>query len=282
MYISRFPLYGVFGLLLIILSQLILVTRVQFLQNLYFPLIWLGYITLVDALVFWIKEKSLLMNKRKSFLALFPISIVFWWFFEIVNKMIQNWRYIEIEKYGPLQYFLLSSLIFSVTLPAIIETTDLINALGIFKTYRMRVKRKISTTSLYVIILLGLTSFSIPIFFPVVTFPIMWFALLFILDPINYMRRQPSVMEELKEGDFEIPLSLIFAGVITGLLWEFWNYWSISKWVNAVPFFDFYRIFIEVHPLSYIGFLFFSWQLYAMYHFVKSIPLSEWRDKLPI
>jgi hypothetical protein len=64
-------------------------------------------------------------------------------------------------------------------------------------------------------------------------------------------------MGDLQEGRIERLVSTILSGLICGFLWEFWNYWSLTKWVYAVPFFEKGKIF-EMPLAGYAGFLVFG------------------------
>ena len=119
-------------------------------------------------------------------------------------------------------------------------------------------------------IFLGIISFFLPIFFPKFTFPLIWLSFFLILDPINYINNQPSIMGHIKNRNLKIPLSLLFAGIILGFLWEFWNYWATIKWVYDVPFVGFFKIF-EMPILGYLGYFPFAFELYSMYWFVRSL-----------
>src|SRR2546427_12890178 len=60
---------------------------------LFFPL-WLGYILLVDALVFYWTGTSLWRRSRRDFVVLFLASAPVWWLFEVINDRTANWEYI--------------------------------------------------------------------------------------------------------------------------------------------------------------------------------------------
>jgi hypothetical protein len=119
-------------------------------------------------------------------------------------------------------------------------------------------------------LILGIFCFIAPLLFPRYAFPLIWLSLFFILDPINYLHKQPSIIDHIKKGNWKILLSLLLAGIILGFLWEFWNYWAVPKWIYTVPFVGFFKIF-EMPILGYLGYFPFSFELYAMYWFVRSL-----------
>src|SRR5512143_3440315 len=51
-----------------------------------FTPLWLGYIALVNALACARTGRSLLTHRTRYLLALFPLSAVFWWSFEYLNR----------------------------------------------------------------------------------------------------------------------------------------------------------------------------------------------------
>src|SRR6476646_930550 len=70
---------------------------------LFFPL-WLGYILLIDALV-WIRiGNSIWTRSHKSFVLLFCLSVPAWWLFELINWRTANWEYLGRELFSPLQF----------------------------------------------------------------------------------------------------------------------------------------------------------------------------------
>jgi hypothetical protein len=60
------------------------------------------------------------------------------------------------------------------------------------------------------------------------------------------------------------------AGAIAGILWEFWNFWSVSKWIYTVPIFGDIKIF-EMPIIGYLGFLPFAVEIFVMWETVKYI-----------
>jgi hypothetical protein len=65
------------------------------------------------------------------------------------------------------------------------------------------------------------------------------------------------------------------AGMVCGFLWEFWNYWSITKWVYTVPFFEEGKVF-EMPAPGYIGFALFGLETIA---FVNLLEGSRFLEK---
>src|SRR5215471_17295325 len=94
---------------------------------LFFPL-WLGYILVVDALVWGRTGNSLWLRSRRDFMLLFVVSAPVWWLFELINLRTANWEYLGRDLFSPLQFNLLSTISFSVVVPAVFETAELMRS----------------------------------------------------------------------------------------------------------------------------------------------------------
>ncbi len=267
----KFKTYGIVGIILIFLVELNFFFKIQPFANWYFPIIWLGYILVIDAIVYKLKGKSFINNHILQFIGLFVLSSLFWYVFEFLNFFVQNWEYIGLASFDNERLLVFFKLIaFSTVLPAFFETTELIRAIHLFDKIKLKKSHKISKTFLYSLIMAGIICFFLPMFFPIYTFPLIWLSFFLILDPINYLNKQPSIIGHLKDRKLVVPLSLLLAGIIMGFFWEFWNFWAISKWIYHIPFVGFLKIF-EMPILGFLGYLPFAFELYAMYWFVRSL-----------
>jgi len=268
-----FRKYGFFGIALIVLVELNFIFKIQPFANWYFPLIWFGYILTIDALVYKLRGNSLISNRFGQFVGMIVISVLFWWVFEFVNISVNNWTYTGLE--GLTRWKdIFGSLSFATVLPALFETVELIRTVHVFDKAKLHKKHNITKRFLHGMIGIGVVCFILPIFFPKFAFPLIWLSFFFILDPINYLHKQPSIIGHLKDRNLTIPLTLLLAGIILGILWEFWNYWAIPKWSYDVPFVGFFKVF-EMPILGYLGYLPFSFELYSMYWFVRSLFLKK-------
>src|SRR5438874_4983790 len=110
---------------------------------LFFPL-WLGYILLVDALVSARQGNSLWSRSPRKFVLLFCFSAPVWWLFELINLRTANWEYLGRELFSSLQFNLLCTISFSVVIPAVFETADLIR--GFDRTKRFALGPRVSAT----------------------------------------------------------------------------------------------------------------------------------------
>jgi hypothetical protein len=265
-----FRWYGFLGIILIGLTELNFIFKIQPFANYYFIFIWVGYILLMDAIVYKLKKNSLMSNRRNQLLGMFLLSAVIWWIFEFINIRTGNWGYNQIWGIEALAGIIRKSIYFSTVLPAIFETVEMIRSIHLFDKEKLKKSHKISKTFLHIMIGLGVITFLLPLAWPKHFYPLVWLCFFLLLDPINYLHKQPSIIGHLKDKRLVIPLSLLLAGIVCGFLWEFWNYWAVTKWVYEIPYFGFFKIF-EMPILGYLGYLPFALELYAMYYFVRSL-----------
>jgi hypothetical protein len=142
--------------------------------------------------------------------------------------------------------------------------------LRIFDKIEFKPKR-ISIKVLYYSIALGTLFLIVPIIFPSQYLAVLvWTGFIFLLDPINYLNQEKSILKDLELGSLNVFLSLFLSGFICGLLWEFWNFWAIGKWVYTVPILENVRLF-EMPVVGYLGFLVFAAEVYVIYNFARLV-----------
>jgi len=261
--------FSLLGILMIIIGQLFIFLKIQPFAMMYCPIIWYGYIFLIDGIVYIFKGNSLIINKTKRFIILTTLSFGFWLIFEFYNEFLGGWYYANL----PEPHFLariIGYLCFSSIVPAVFETADLIKQLHIFK--EMRIHMPVNIILIYSLIAIGLICLIIPYFFPS---PYMWMfvwtGFILLLDPISYLfHNEKSIIMLIKKRKLNTILSLFVAGYICGFLWEFWNYWAYTKWYYTVPILENIKIF-EIPVLGFLAYGPFAWELYVMYNFVKML-----------
>jgi hypothetical protein len=89
---------------------------------------------------------------------------------------------------------------------------------------------------------------------------------IFLLDPIN-----KRLGEETLTRDRTI--NLMLGGLLSGVLWEFWNYWSRAKWIYTVPIMQHWKLF-EMPLPGYLGFPPFAVECFTMYVFMRALYAS--------
>lgn len=225
---------------------------------------------MIDALVYKLRKESLLYTNRPFFLTTVFLSALFWWIFEFLNLGTTNWEYAGLAFANITLRNLYGTLAFATVLPAFFETVELFRAIHLFDHVRLKKHHRITRRFLHGMIAVGIISFILPLLFPQHFYPLVWITFFFLLDPLNYLHKQPSIIQHLKDGRLRVPLSLLAAGILLGFLWEFWNYWAVPKWTYDIPFVGFFKVF-EMPLLGYIGYFPFAFELYAMFFFVRSL-----------
>jgi len=217
-----------------------------------------------------------LMSDRLEFLIVAIVSIAGWWLFEFYNaprfwnsKLELWWHYHSLEPNLLLRragY----DWAFATIFPAMFETAELFTV-TVFKPRPVRLTIRFPQPLLIALSLIGAIGVIVPLVFPWEWFaPAVWLSFILLLDPINTWRGSPSITGDLARGDWRRLWSLLAGGFLCGLLWEFWNYWALSKWTYTVPYFGNTKIF-EMPVLGYLGFPPFAVECWVMYIFLRSL-----------
>ncbi len=90
-----------------------------------------------------------------------------------------------------------------------------------------------------------------------------WLGFIFLLDPINTRLGTETLTRERV-------INLSLSGLLCGVLWEFWNFWSRSKWHYSVPIMERLKIF-EMPVPGYLGFPVFALECFTMYVFLRAL-----------
>ena len=275
---TRFAPHGYAGIAIIIAAEVLLFGGNQFVGHWFTPIVWTGYIFFVDALVFKLKARSLLVTDRLEFVIIVVVSIAGWWLFEFYNaprfwksNFELWWHYHDLEP-NPYLRRVGYDWAFATIFPAMFETAALLRA-SVFSRRNERLSISIQPSRLTLVLMFacGAVGALGPLAFPSVWYaPVVWLAFIFLLDPLNARRGWPSITGDLARGDWHRLWSLLASGLLCGVLWEFWNYWSLSKWTYTVPYFGNVKIF-EMPVLGYLGFPPFAVECWVMYIFFRSL-----------
>ena len=278
-------LHGFLGLAIIVTAEILLFSGNQLVGGWFTPIVWTGYILFIDALVFKMKGRSLLVSDRVELLIIVIISIAGWWLFEFYNAPrfwrsdLELWWHYHNLTANPFLRRVGYDWAFATIFPALFETAELFEA-TIFAKRRRTVSIRFSKPWLYSLIVVGAAGALLPLVVISRWFaPLVWLSFIFLLDPINRLRGQPSIAGDLAEGRWGRLLSLLAGGAVCGLLWEFWNYWALSKWTYTVPYFGNLKIF-EMPVPGYLGFPPFAVECWAMYVFLRSFLAAREREPL--
>jgi hypothetical protein len=226
------------------LTTLGLYSDSQFIKLNYFLIMWWAWIiTLIGYFVS--HDKALPWLYRKDFINICLSSIFIWTFFEAYNLVLNNWIYVNIDPQPPLRW-LGYSLSFATVIPGIFLAMQLLYP----KLKSCDKKRRLFKGWEIFSVCVGLTCAIAPLCYPNTCFALVWLAFIFLPEPFLYHSSYPSLVREYEKGDDRRLTALLFAGFLTGFLWECWNWKAGSKWVYTLPFFD-----DKLFEMPFAGFL---------------------------
>jgi hypothetical protein len=268
--VSSFPWYGWLGILLGLggwfLNWTLPGLRTQWA---FFPM-WLGYCLGVDGLVRSRTGTSLLARSGRGYAGLFVISAPVWWIFEAINVRTHNWVYLGTQQFAPLQFALWTTLSFTTVVPAVFGSAELVASFGFLRRLGTGPRIGIGIRTTLGFFGAGWLMLALMLAWPTIFFPFAWICLYFILEPINVWMGNHSLAEWTRNGDWRPVLALWMGVLLTAFFWEMWNFHSYPKWVYHVPWGNWLHVF-EMPLLGYGGYLPFSLELFAVYHFVQGL-----------
>jgi hypothetical protein len=258
--VRTFPWWGWLGVGVIALAWILAWTRFPWfeaLQPFTFSPLWLGYILLINALTFRRTGQSLMLARPRYFLGLFVLSAGFWWYFEYLNRFVQNWYYLGVASFTPQEYVVYATLPFATVLPAVLSTIDWLATFTpltrrLRHGWRMKIKHPKILAGIMLLlggaVLMGLGEW------PDVLFPFLWIAPLLIMISVQIWFGDKTIFSGIPHGDWRCVWLPAIAGLLCGFLWELWNSGSQAHWVYAVPYVQRFSIF-AMPLLGYAGYL---------------------------
>jgi len=251
------------GLLLVCVSWVVSWSQLRPYSDFTFFPLWLGYILTVDAALQWRTGTSPIARSGWGVAWLFVLSIPLWWTFELLNRLVGNWVYHQARDDGQVVRFLLSSLAFSTVVPAVLTTAELVRS---FQLGWLRSLPAMPMTRPWLVgyHVAGLLMVLATALWPDYAFPLVWLALIFIVDPIGTAAGAGSTGRRLATGDWSIVLNLGLGTLVCGFFWEMWNVRALPKWTYDIPHVDRLKIF-EMPILGYGGYVPFGLEVYAFY-----------------
>jgi hypothetical protein len=261
------PFYGWIGLIVMAVSEAAMLARVEPFWSWHTPIAWTGYILVVDALVWMRRGASWLRSAPAEFAFLAVVSVPLWLVFECYNVFIDNWHYVNLPENRALRLFGYAWS-FATIWPAIFETGDLVSTV---REPRADLVVNRNPALERVLMAAGAAMLLWPLLrpSPYLAAPV-WLGFIFLLDPINVRLGADSLLNDLDRGHSKRIGNLLIAGLICGILWEFWNYWARARWIYTVPILPGLKVF-EMPLPGYLGFPAFALECFTMYVFVRRI-----------
>ena len=277
---GSFPWWGFAGIILCLSAWLMAWQRFAwfwlFQPHTFLP-IWAGFILAVNAFAVKRSGSCPLLRRPLRFLLLFPASAGFWWFFEYLNRFVQNWYYTGIQGMGPAEYSYYSSLAFATVLPGVLSMIDLLltfpalgKGLAGCRTLNLPSSRWVPATCLLVACI-GLALIGI---FPDQLFALLWISPLIIFLSTQRLAGRRTLLYPLRHGDWRPLVVPALAALICGFLWETWNYFSLARWSYTIPYVQRFHLF-EMPILGYGGYLPFGLACLVVGRFVIGDPFGR-------
>jgi hypothetical protein len=273
------------GLAVMAVSETATLLRIEPFWSWNTPIAWTGFIIFADSIVYRMRGDSWIRSSPREFAALALVSIPLWLVFEWFNLYLRNWNYVGLPE-NPIARNLGYAWAYATIWPAIFEGAELVAVMragGAGSAGRKAgesgsVSRSAPSASpappaapaLPALIgaLMLASPFLAPRYAQYLAAPV-WLGFIFLLNPIN-----GRLGAERLTRDRVINLGL--SGFLCGALWEFWNYWSRSKWHYTVPIMENLKIF-EMPLPGYFGFPPFALECFTMYVFLRRMVTARGR-----
>ncbi|HEY7287865.1 MAG TPA: hypothetical protein VH497_20590 [Vicinamibacterales bacterium] len=253
------------GLAIMVVSQAATFAGLEPFASWNTPIAWTGFILFADGCVYRVRHSSWIRSAPREFACLAALSVPLWIVFEGYNLLIENWYYVGLpENFWLRQFGFAWS--FATIWPAIFEAAELVGVI------RSRRAASVPPQPRHLGILergaiaAGLAMLALPFFVPengvrYLAAPV-FLGFVFLLEPVNRFVGAESLSRDRL-------INLAWAGLLCGVLWEFWNFWARAKWIYTVPIMQQLKIF-EMPLPGYLGFPAFAVECFTMYVFARA------------
>jgi hypothetical protein len=267
------------GLAIMIVSESATLARIEPFWSWNTPIAWTGFILFADAVVYRARGASWIRSSPREFAALAVLSVPLWIVFEGFNLVLDNWYYTGVpENFWLRQFGYAWS--FATIWPAIFEAVDMIGVMRSGKAgkagppARPAPPAAVALPALLGPVILGGLMLASPFLVPpaiarYLAAPV-WLGFIFLLDPINARLGGESLWAGWRAGRRDRVINFVLSGLLCGVLWEFWNFWSRAKWHYSVPIMENWKIF-EMPVPGYLGFPAFALECFTMYVFLRQL-----------
>ena len=253
------------------------------------PIAWTGFILFADAVVFRARGDSWMRSAPAEFIALSIASVPLWLVFEFYNLYLVNWSYVGLPEHFWLRMFGYAWS-FGTIWPAIFEGAELVAVWRAKARPETRPARPAAPArpalpappALPALLPMGVGALMLACPFlvapetaPYLAAPV-WLGFIFLLDPINARLGGESLVGDFARERFDRLVNLAASGLLCGVLWEFWNYWSRAKWHYTVPIMERFKVF-EMPLPGFLGFPAFALECFTMYVFMRSVCAAAFR-----
>ncbi|MBM4273850.1 MAG: hypothetical protein FJ134_05235 [Deltaproteobacteria bacterium] len=231
--------------------------------NLFYHFAWWPYLLFLDGVLLYRQGESWLLFRTREFLRLAFLSVTAWLVFEACNLSLHNWRYMGLWPRWWMRWPAYA-LAFATVLPGIFLTSQVLQSLGLGREAQGS-PRNLGRWQPWSL-MAGAVLLVLPLICPTYAFPLVWLALIFLLDPFCDLMGGESLIVRGTRGERRELLCLAAAGLVCGLWWEMWNYPAGGKWIYTLPVLNSWRVF-EMPLLGYLGFIPFALECRVIYNF---------------
>jgi hypothetical protein len=248
------------------------------------PIMWTGYIVLVDGWVARRTGASWLTRRRREFGFLAVLSVLSWLLFEVYNLKLANWAYAGMPPQAWLRDigFIWS---FATISPAMFETADALAAFGhrrpLWPELEHRATSNEGGKAAAAWAVLGLACVAVPPALPgwlaPYTFAFIWVGFILLLEPVLLHAGQPSMLRLWRGGQRRDVWRWLLAGLVCGFVWELWNVQTMAHggagWLYTMPS-AIHNLVFGLHygkmPVAgLLGFPPFALESFAIYYFLR-------------
>jgi hypothetical protein len=241
--------HGYLGAGILAAATALSLAEVAWVRAWFYQLAWWGYILLVDGVIQARQGNSLIRDRQPAFWIMCLASATFWFGWELINLRLHNWHYVG----APREVWLRwpgAFIAYATVLPGVLETYEL---MGLLKLRWGSKKRPLTSSIAWRpwFATVGALMFALPLIWPRLFFPLVWGALVFVLEPLNHRLGARSLMGFWQKGDLSPFVRLLLAGLVCGFLWESWNWLAEARWVYTIPYLSEPKLFAM--PLAGFG-----------------------------
>ncbi len=278
---GMYPRHTWAGLAILVTGQILLAMGSSFMAIWLTPIMWTGIILLLDGVVYRLRGRSWLMNRRREFPLLVLASVAVWLLFEAYNLRLINWLYRGLPASAIVRdigYFWS----FATIMPGVFEAADIMLALLERSGLAERLSRiRIPLCPAWLWTLAGIAMVTIPLALPAwigaYLFAFVWIGFIVLIDPLNQRLGVPSIRAQLSNGYAHETAALLIGGLLCGFLWETWNQQAYraggAYWIYTFPepLHIFGWKFGQMPVLGLLGFPPFALELFAFYQLSREI-----------
>ncbi len=221
-----------------------------------YSLLWYPFILLLNAAAIRLTGSSPMTSRPRWFLTLFPVSAGFWWFFEYLNRFVQNWWYHGVESFSAGAYVIHATISFATVLPAFVSMYAVLSGLLGKPCEPLLTGHRYGGHRFWPLAVLA--SGSVGLFlmgvFPNLLYPLVWIAPLVLLEGMLSWTGRPSLIMAWQPGDHHRMVRMMLAALACGFFWELWNMFSLAHWTYDVSWVEAFYVF-EMPLLGYAGYL---------------------------